>query len=71
MNLSVKVNKKLGDLKNIYEEMRMDNQPVLSSVKNNINFQLMRQAFISPVELPIMTESFLRRDFNFSMYLGY
>jgi len=31
----------------------------------------MRQAFIYPVELPILTEAFLRRDFNFSMYIGY
>mmetsp|Transcript_579 Transcript_579/g.500 ORF Transcript_579/g.500 Transcript_579/m.500 type:complete len:93 (-) Transcript_579:878-1156(-) len=36
-----------------------------------MNFQLMRQAFIYPVELPILTEAFLRRDFNFSMYIGY
>jgi hypothetical protein len=63
--------KKLEDLKNIYEEMYTENRQVHPAIKENVTFQIMRQAFISPVELPIMTESFLRRDFNFSMYLGY
>jgi len=44
---------------------------VSSTLMNQMKFQVMRQAFINPVELPVLTESFLRRDFNFSMYLGY
>lgn len=49
----------------------MENQQIHHLVKDQIQFQLMRQSFIYPVELPILTESFLKRDFNFSMYLGY
>jgi ABC-type multidrug transport system fused ATPase/permease subunit len=62
---------KLSELKNIYEDMYTDNNRIHPAVRYNIVFQLMRQAFISPIELPILTECFLRRDFNFSMYLGY
>jgi hypothetical protein len=61
----------LFELKNIYEDMYTDNNKIHPAVRSNIVFQLMRQAFISPIELPILTECFLRRDFNFSMYLGY
>ena len=31
----------------------------------------MRQTFINPVHMPIMSETYLRRDFNFALYLGY
>jgi hypothetical protein len=31
----------------------------------------MRLLFINPVSLPCMTESYLRKDFHFGMYLGY
>ncbi|CAI2385820.1 unnamed protein product [Moneuplotes crassus] len=62
---------KLRDLKNVYEAMMIDDHNISSSIRRNLNFQIMRQGFICPVELPILTESFLRRDFNFCMYLGY
>lgn len=32
---------------------------------------MLRQIFINPMHLPVMTESYLRRDFHFAMYLGY
>lgn len=56
---------KLRDLKNVYEAMVIDDQNISSSIRSNLNFQIMRQGFICPVELPILSESFLRRDFNF------
>jgi len=31
----------------------------------------MRQEFINPIHLPPLTGMFLRRDFNFAMYLGF
>lgn len=31
----------------------------------------MRLNFINPVQIPIMTEGFLRKDFRFDMYLAY
>ena len=31
----------------------------------------MRLIFINPVNLPVMTESYLRKDFHFAMYLSY
>ena len=31
----------------------------------------MRLIFINPVSLPSMTDGYLRKDFNFAMYLGY
>jgi hypothetical protein len=30
----------------------------------------MRLQFLNPIYLPILTESFLRKDFNFAAYLG-
>lgn len=62
---------KLQNLKRIYEDMHDEKQKVHPDIISQLQFQQMRQAFISPIELPILTECFLRRDFNFSMYLGY
>ena len=31
----------------------------------------MRLIFINPMSIPVMTESFLRKDFHFAMYLGF
>lgn len=30
----------------------------------------MRLVFINPVAIPVMTESYLRKDFHFAMYLS-
>ena len=32
---------------------------------------MLRQLFINPSHLPTMTESYLRSDFHFALYLGY
>lgn len=32
---------------------------------------MLRQIFINPMHMPVMTESYLRRDFHFALYLGY
>ena len=62
---------KLNELKRFYEDLWMENQQIHHLVKDQIQFQLMRQSFIYPVELPILTEWFLKREFDFSSYLGY
>lgn len=62
---------KLRELKKFYEEQYTNNKRIHPVIIEQLQFQQMRQAFINPIELPIMTECFLRRDFNFSMYLGY
>ena len=36
-----------------------------------IQYSVIRLGFINPVYLPLMKESFLRKDFNFAKYLGY
>lgn len=60
---------KLNSLKRLYEEKFMKKK-MKKSVYNKMEYHVMRQAFINPVELPSMTEAFLRRDFNFAYYLG-
>jgi hypothetical protein len=62
---------KLNDLKRFYERLHTNNSSIPSKIKEQLQFQLMRQSFINPIELPILTECFLRRDFDFSMYLGF
>mmetsp|Transcript_32782 Transcript_32782/g.29653 ORF Transcript_32782/g.29653 Transcript_32782/m.29653 type:complete len:293 (+) Transcript_32782:784-1662(+) len=42
----------------------------LKEYKNKLEYFLMRQEFISPSFLPVLGESFLRDDFNFSTYLA-
>jgi hypothetical protein len=36
-----------------------------------MEYQILRLIFINPVALPVMTESYLRKDFHFALYLGY
>lgn len=36
-----------------------------------LEYLILRQAFINPMHLPVMSESYLRKDFNFALYLGY
>lgn len=63
---------RLNQLKRLYEDLYLnDRNSVPGGIKDQVQFQLMRQSFISPVELPVLTEVFLRRDFNFSKYIGY
>lgn len=44
----------------------------LSTTKRQqIEYCIMRLLFINPVSLPVMTESYLRKDFHFALYLSY
>jgi len=36
-----------------------------------MRYIIMRLEFIHPIYLPPLSESFLRKDFNFAAYLGY
>lgn len=36
-----------------------------------MEYLILRLNFINPMHLPILTESYLRKDFHFAMYLGY
>ena len=36
-----------------------------------MEYLILRLIFINPVSLPSMTESYLRKDFHFAMYLSY
>jgi hypothetical protein len=60
----------LDNLKKYYEEQFIG-KSISNWLRKNVQYQVMRQTFINPVELPVLTESFLRRDFNFAMYLGF
>ena len=42
----------------------------LTKMQDQLEFLLMRENFISPSLLPVIAESFLRSDFNYSEYLG-
>lgn len=57
------------ELKQIYEDQYYsNNQKIDKDLKEKINYQFMKQGFINPIELPCVTESFLRSDFNLAMY---
>lgn len=43
----------------------------LKSFRIQLEYILMRQEFIAPTFLPIISEAFLRDDFNFAEYLTY
>ena len=43
----------------------------LKSVREQMEYLILRLNFINPVHLPSMTESYLRKDFHFAMYLSY
>ena len=36
-----------------------------------MEYLILRLIFINPLNLPVMTESYLRYDFHFAMYLGF
>ena len=43
----------------------------MDAIKDKVEYLILRLAFINPMHLPAMTESYLRKDFHFAMYLGY
>jgi len=43
----------------------------LAGIRKEMEYLVLRLSFINPVNLPVMTESFLRKDFHFAMYLSY
>lgn len=47
------------------------NYKKLEQIRYKMEYLIMRLIFINPMSLPAMTESYLRRDFHFAMYLGY
>jgi hypothetical protein len=47
------------------------NKVKLDSIKDKMEYLIMRLSFINPMHLPPMTEVYLRKDFHFAMYLGY
>ena len=47
------------------------NKVKLDQIRPKMEYLIMRLNFINPMHLPIMTESYLRKDFHFAMYLGY
>ena len=47
------------------------NAKKLDKIRPKIEYLVLRQIFINPVNLPVMTESYLRKDFHFAMYLGF
>lgn len=51
--------------------MKVINVNKLAKVQEPMEYLLLRLLFINPIGLPAMTESYLRKDFHFAMYLGY
>lgn len=49
----------------------LPNQKKLNNLRMQLEYLMMRIIFINPVTLPTMTESYLRKDFNFAIYLGF
>ena len=43
----------------------------LEKIRPKLEYLILRLAFIYPVHLPVMTETYLRKDFHFAMYLCY
>jgi len=43
----------------------------LSKIRSEMEYLVLRLLFINPVTLPSMSESYLRKDFHFAMYLSY
>lgn len=46
-------------------------QVIPHEFRDQLKYTMMRQDFISPVFIPNVTESYLRKDFNFAEYLGF
>jgi hypothetical protein len=49
---------------------RDSNHKIQPALLEKMRYIFMRLEFINPIYLPTLSESFLRRDFNFSQYLG-
>jgi hypothetical protein len=47
------------------------NMAKVGKIAEPIEYLILRQSFINPMHMPVMTESYLRRDFHFALYLGY
>ena len=43
----------------------------LNKIKPKLEYIILRLSFIYPVHLPVLTETYLRKDFHFAMYLAY
>ena len=43
----------------------------LGNIRETVEYLVLRLIFINPVALPSMSESYLRKDFNFALYLGF
>lgn len=54
-----------------HKRMNVINEVKLGKIKDTLEYLILRLAFINPMHLPAMTESYLRRDFHFAMYMGY
>jgi len=46
-------------------------QVKLKKIRGEMEYLILRLAFINPVALPSMSESYLRKDFHFAMYLSF
>lgn len=59
--------------KNMYakRETGLPNPKKLNNLRTQLEYLMLRLIFINPVSLPTMTESYLRKDFNFAMYLAH
>jgi hypothetical protein len=43
----------------------------LKAIREQLEYLILRLNFINPVHLPSMSESYLRKDFHFAMYLAF
>mmetsp|Transcript_13312 Transcript_13312/g.22610 ORF Transcript_13312/g.22610 Transcript_13312/m.22610 type:complete len:367 (-) Transcript_13312:1119-2219(-) len=58
----------------IYSKLQSVNQlnaNKLGKIREKMEYLVLRLIFVNPMSLPSMTESYLRRDFHFAMYLGF
>lgn len=62
---------KLDELKRVYENQYYNRGNVDANIKAKIDYMQMKQSFVNPIELPTVTESFLRKDFNLAVYFGH
>lgn len=60
----------MNKLKREYEDRFHQGSSISESMKENLKYIMMRQDFIAPVYVPMITESSLRKDFDFAQYLG-
>uniref|UniRef100_A0A7S3NYY9 Uncharacterized protein n=1 Tax=Euplotes crassus TaxID=5936 RepID=A0A7S3NYY9_EUPCR len=62
---------KLSQMKVDFENQFYGPEGVEKGLKGTVEYILMKQSFISPVELPTVTESYLRKDFDLALYFGH